>query len=153
MSPRILNLGCGNRVMADALNHDSFAHRPEIGAVHDLNVTPWPWKDCSFDQVVAFSVLEHLNIDLVGSLDECWRILRPGGQLSLKLPHWNSDSAHDDPTHRFYFSLHSLDQFDPETKRGREYPFYTPRKWRIVRAPELNSGGSSIHATLEVRKP
>lgn len=148
----ILNLGAGNRIIGDAVNHDLIKHRPEIAVAHDLNILPWPWPDNSFDQIVARAVLEHLRINLVQSLDECWRILRPGGQIFLKLPYWQSDISHQDPTHYWFFSLRSLDQFDPDTPRGRDYDFYTPRKWKLLKPPELNKAESSIIATLEVRK-
>jgi SAM-dependent methyltransferase len=151
-SPTILNLGAGNRPIGNAVNHDLTKHRPEIAVTWDLNTLPWPWADRSFELIVARAVLEHLRIDLVQSLNECWRLLRPGGQLFIKLPYWQSDVSHQDPTHRWFFSLHSLDQFDPETTRGRAYAFYTPRKWKIREAPQLNHSSSSIIATLEVRK-
>lgn len=152
-----LNLGAGNAPMPQAegervVNHDRARHRPEIETVWDLNALPWPWKDSTVDLIVAKSVLEHLNVDLVQSLDECWRILRPGGQVYLKLPHWDSDVGYQDPTHRWRYSLKSFDQFDPDTPRGKVYGYYSARKWKIVGPPILNSGGSSIHVTLEVRK-
>lgn len=147
-----LNLGCGDAPMADAVNHDRIKHRPEIDVAHDLNNLPWPWKDSSFDMIVAASVFEHLNLDLVQSVDECWRILRPKGQLYLKLPHWQSDVSWWDPTHRWRYSLRSFDLFDPDTKYGQLYAFYTPRKWKIVNPAVLNKAESSIHITMEVRK-
>lgn len=149
---KILNLGAGNDVIGNAINHDRMRHRPEIVVVHDLNVLPWPWAENSFSLVVAKSVLEHLQHDLVVSLDECWRVLRPGGHLFVKLPLWDSDLAHSDPTHRWFFSLRALDQFDPDTKRGQAYSFYTDRKWRIVEGPTPNRSGSSFNTKLEVRK-
>lgn len=149
-----LNLGCGNDPLLgiEDVNHDLTKHRPEISVVWDLNRLPWPWEDHSFDFIVARSVFEHLQHDLVVSLNECWRILRPGGQLFIKLPHWQSEIAHQDPTHRWFFSVSSLDQFDPDTDRGKAYAFYTPRKWRILEPAVLNKAQSSILAKLEVRK-
>jgi SAM-dependent methyltransferase len=147
-----LCLGCGNEPLAGAVNHDRIKHRPEVDVAHDLNHLPWPWGDRSFDLIVAASVFEHLDIDLVKSVDECWRILRPGGQLYLKLPHWQSDVSWRDPTHRWRFTLHSVNIFDPDTEYGRDYAFYTARKWRLVSPAVLNKAGSSIHVTLEVRK-
>ena len=149
---KILNLGAGNHILGDAINHDLIKHRPEIAVTWDLNTLPWPWADQSFDLVVARSVFEHLRLDLVQSLDECWRLLRPQGRVFLKLPHWQSDISHRDPTHRWFFSVQSLDQFDPDTERGREYHFYTPRKWKLLEPPHMNNAASSIFATLEVRK-
>jgi SAM-dependent methyltransferase len=149
----VLNLGAGNNIKGNSVNHDLTRHRPEITAVWDLNKLPWPWPDNSFGRIVAVSVLEHLRLNLVESLDECWRILRPGGEIYMKVPHWQSETAHQDPTHYWYFSLRSFDQFDPDTKRGKEYAFYTARKWRLLPPPPaLNKGGSSIIARLAVRK-
>jgi len=147
-----LNLGAGNHIWKGAVNHDLQMHRPEIDVAHDLNVLPWPWEDESFDRIAASSVFEHLTIDLVMALDECWRILRPKGTLRVKVPHWQHDNAYVDPTHRWRYSLRSLDVFVPQTRLGKELDFYTQRKWRFVKPPRLNDRRSSIIATLEVRK-
>lgn len=146
---KILNIGCGNRLIKGAVHHDRVGHRPEIDVVHDLNLRPWPWNDGEFDQVVALAVLEHLDIDLVASLDECHRILRPGGQMVIKLPLQSGANAYDDPTHRWFFTLRSLDQFCPETQRGKDYGFYTPHKWRFVKPPHPNKAKTSLWATME----
>jgi SAM-dependent methyltransferase len=146
---KVLNVGCGNRLIDGAVHHDRVKHRPEIDVVHDLNVLPWPWADDEFDKVVALAVLEHLDIDLVASLNECHRILKPGGQLVIKLPMWNAERSYDDPTHRWFFTLGSLDQFCPETERGQAYLFYTPHKWKYVKRPFLNRSKTSLWATLE----
>lgn len=148
----VLNLGCGNRPIDGAVNHDRIAHRPEISVVHDLNVFPWPWEDETFDLIVARAVLEHLRCTLIESVNECWRLLRPGGELALKLPFWNHANSYADPTHYWKFSLQSPEIFDPATDYGREYSFYTDRKWQIVQRPRLNKAGSSIHVRMQVRK-
>ena len=149
--PTILNLGAGNRISKNAINHDFRKHRPEINAVHDLNVLPWPWPDNSFVHIEAWAVLEHLEIGLIESLGECWRVLRPGGILRVKLPFWNVDQSYADPTHRWFFSLRVLDIFDPDTVRGKEYSFYTDRHWRITKPAEKVSA-SAFYAELTPRK-
>lgn len=150
----VLHLGAGNRPVKGAVNHDLRLDpaRPWITVAHDLNELPWPWEDNSLDKVIARAVFEHLDIDLVASLDECWRILRPGGTAYVKVPFWNSDIAHQDPTHRWFLSVRAFDQFDPDRRRGKEYSFYTDRHWRIIKGPRLNRAKSSIHVTMEVRK-
>ena len=148
----ILNLGAGNRIIEGAVNHDLRRHRPEIDVAWDLNDLPWPWEDESFDKVLAIVVLEHLRLNLLESVGECWRLLRPGGILYIKLPHWRADGSYVDPTHYWQFSLGTLDIFDPETEYGRQYSFYTERKWRLVKRARLNNAKTSFAATLEVRK-
>ena len=148
----VLNLGAGNRIIEGAVNHDRIIHRPEISVAHDLNDLPWPWGDESFDLIVARAVFEHLRITLLESVSECWRILRPGGELQLKLPYWKHEHSFLDPTHYWQFGLRTCDIFDPDTEYGRAYAFYTDRKWRIVKGPKLNDVGSSIHVRMQVRK-
>ncbi len=145
----VLNLGCGNRMIKGAVHHDLVKHRPEIDVVHNLNKLPWPWADNSFDKIAALAVFEHLDIDLFASFNECHRILRPGGRLVLKLPLHDGYNAYDDPSHRWLFSLRSLDQFCPETERGRQYAFYTPFKWKFVKKPRANKAKTSLWTTLE----
>lgn len=149
---KVLNLGAGNRLVKGAVNHDRTKHRPEITVTHDLNLLPWPWPDNEFNKIVALAVFEHLDIDLVASLNEAHRLLKPGGQLVIKLPLQSGANAYDDPTHRWFFTLRSLDQFCPETKRGKDYGFYTPHKWRYVKRPKANKARTSLWATLEVIK-
>jgi SAM-dependent methyltransferase len=150
--PDVLNLGAGNVVLPGAVNHDIRRHRPEIDVVHDLNVLPWPWADESFDSIVAQAVLEHLRLTLIESMDECWRLLRPEGTLDLRIPWWQSDSSYRDPTHRWFFSLGTLDIFEPDTDYGRDYGFYTDRKWRFLREPALSRHKTSVVALMQVRK-
>lgn len=149
----ILNLGAGNKLVEGAINHDLYKHRSEIDVAHDLNDLPWPWKDNSFDLIVACAVLEHLRINLIESVNECWRILRPGGVLHMKLPYWNHANSYRDPTHYWQFDLGTCDLFDPDTKYGRKYQFYHQlRKWRIIRRAKLNRAGSSFALKMQVRK-
>lgn len=148
----ILNLGAGNDIRPGAINHDRICHRPEIDIAHDLNILPWPWEDASFDVIIARAVFEHLHINLLESVGECWRILRPGGQLYMKLPHWQHDHTYMDPTHYWAFALNTPTIFDPETSYGKKYCFYTDRKWKIVKGPAFNGARSSVLVTMEVRK-
>jgi len=148
----ILNLGAGNKLVAGAVQHDRVKHRPEIDVVWDLNDLPWPWADESFDMIVACAVLEHLRINLIESVNECWRILRKNGTLHMKLPYWNSANSYRDPTHYWRFDLRTCDLFDPTTKYGHDYAFYPVTKWKIIQRAKLNRGGSSFALKMAVMK-
>lgn len=147
-----LNLGAGNKLVAGAVNHDLTQHRPEIDVAWDLNNRPWPWDDNSFDLIVACAVLEHLRINLIESVNECWRILRPGGMLYLKLPYWNAANSYRDPTHYWRFSLDTCDLFDPDTPYGHAYEFYPAQKWKITKRARLNDARTSFSLKMRVRK-
>lgn len=145
---KILNLGCGRVPLKGAINHDIERHSSHVDVVHDLNVLPWPWNDEAFDMVVSRSVFEHLDIDLLASMDETWRILKPDGIAVVKVPYWRHDRCWDDPTHRRGYTIRAFNWFDPTTPEGKKYRFYTPRKWRIVKGPMMNKARTSIHCTL-----
>ena len=56
----------------------------------DLDTETLPFEDASFDTVVSNSAIEH-RFYFDRSLDECVRVLRPGGKFILCLPniaHW-----------------------------------------------------------------
>jgi len=148
---RILNLGCGARPVKGATNHDLIKHHDYVDITHDLNVLPWPWNDGEFDKIVSHSVFEHLDIDLVKAMNECWRILEPGGMITIKLPYWNSATTWADPTHRRGYALKVFDHFDPSTMYGKEYSYYTPYKWKITRPVRMNKAKTSILVELTKR--
>lgn len=148
---KVLNLGAGNALCGDAVNHDIKKHRPEIDIVWDLNVLPWPWENNTFSHIIAWAVFEHLDIALLQAIDECWRILKPEGTIRIKLPHWKNKDSYNDPTHRYAVEVGIFDVFDPTTERGQKYNFYTSRKWKIQRVG-LSSSGSCVVATLQVLK-
>ena len=129
---RVLNLGCGHRFVKGAIHHDRTLHDPRVDVAYDLNDLPWPWRDGEFDEVHAWSVLEHLQLDLLESLNEVWRILKVGGVLHIKVPYWRHETCWRDPTHRRGYTLETFDLFDSSTALGAEYEFYTQRRWRII---------------------
>jgi len=150
MDKRILNLGAGNRIIEGAVNHDLWKHRPEIDVIHNLNVRPWPWYDSTFDEIQLISVAEHLEIDLIQTLDECWRLLKPGGRLIIKYPVHTSRTAHDDPTHRWFWSERALHFADPATEYGQTTGFYTQFKWKIESSGIIKK--RNVKAILTPRK-
>lgn len=115
--------------------HDLTKHRKEIEVVFDLNLLNWPIEDESFDYVEAMDVLEHLDNPLQ-AINEIHRILRPNGIFYAKCCGWKNPNFHIDLTHKHAFDVHSMDYIDPETVSGKEYGYYTERKWKILLAEE-----------------
>ena len=78
------------------------AHGPNV--VHDLNETPWPWADDTFDEVHGYEVWEHLGRQgdfraFFAQFFEAWRILKPGGVLCGTSPSIHSPWLWGDPGH------------------------------------------------------
>jgi SAM-dependent methyltransferase len=99
----VLDVGCGSAKHPGSVGLDRSADT-EADVVHDLDVFPYPFSDSSFDHVLMQDVLEHVESP-IAVLEELHRILRPGGHLQLRTPHFSSVLAYGDPTHRHYFSV------------------------------------------------
>ena len=107
MAVKAVNLGSGHLCYPEAINVDAVA-LPGVDVVHDLDVFPWPFDDQSQDEVWAPSIFEHVE-DPIAFMRECWRILKPGGLLHLVVPHWQSENAFTDPTHKRFLTERSFD--------------------------------------------
>jgi 2-polyprenyl-3-methyl-5-hydroxy-6-metoxy-1,4-benzoquinol methylase len=133
---RILDVGCGRGVILGALAERGFeAHGLEISAEAARGVDPRAeiriaenlkdaeYRTASFDQVIIWHVLEHVN-DPAGTLREAHRILKPGGRLVVAVPNFSSLQARctgaawfhlDLPRHVYHFPLSALRQLLTQT--------------------------------------
>lgn len=114
-----LDLGCGQRCKEGFEGADRYAP----GATHKVNLWhfPFPWDDDSVDEIYCSHFAEHIpnrdvearDIDtghehlidrdlLVVFFDECYRILKPDGVMTVIVPAATSVRAFQDPTHRRY---------------------------------------------------
>jgi SAM-dependent methyltransferase len=121
-----LNLGCGNDVKKGWVNLDVIK-MPGVDVVHDLNRTPWPFSAGEFDEVLCQDVLEHVD-DLLTVLKEIHRVLKPGGIARIRVPHFTSAIAYNDPTHKRFFAWNSFEYFE----KGKPYHFYVDFSFRQV---------------------
>jgi predicted SAM-dependent methyltransferase len=107
------------------------------GARHVVNLMrfPWPWADNSVDELHCSHFIEHLPLrdleerDLSGTdrtwlgrdflfafFDECWRILKHEGTMTVICPNARSNRAFQDPTHRRFIVAETF--------------YYLNRDWR-----------------------
>jgi SAM-dependent methyltransferase len=104
-----LDLGCGNRKLPGSVGVDSLK-LPAVDVVHNLSQFPWPFNDNSADLIFANHFMEHSD-DFVKTMEEVYRILKPGGRLVMQVPYFRAVDAVNDPTHKRFFSSHTLDYF------------------------------------------
>lgn len=98
-----LNLGCGESKITDYINIDNNPlAQPDI--LHNLNSFPYPFAENSIAEIRAFHILEHLS-DSFGAMKEFHRILKPGGRLWLKVPHFSRGLTHTQHEHGFDVSF------------------------------------------------
>ncbi len=125
-----LHIGCGNHILEEYVNVDA---QPIHGAdvVHDLRQFPWPFDDQQFGEVIAVDLLEHLP-DTIRTMEEIYRITRPGGLVHIRVPYFNAWDASYDPTHVKTFNENSFDFFDPQMEVRRTRPYYTHARFHII---------------------
>ena len=89
----ILEIGVGDGVLKDYLQHNSSVFYTNVDVAEDLHpdvigsVDQLPFKDNEFDMVVAFEVLEHLPF---GKFDQCIREMSRVSKkhVLISLPHF-----------------------------------------------------------------
>ena len=116
-----LNLGCGEKKQEGYINIDREASlSPEI--VHDLNKFPYPFEDNEIDEVYASHVLEHLDRPFL-VMAELHRIMKPGGKLLIKVPHFSRGFTHAEHFHGFdvTFALYFNKNFSKSGYTGKDF--------------------------------
>lgn len=146
-----LNLGCSDGHVAGYVNVDLC---PPADQIADLRER-WPWDDNSVDEIRAHDIFEHLP-DKIHTLNEAFRVLKPGGLLDLIVPTTDGRGAWQDPTHCSYWNLNSLFYLEfnnPHNTRfaqayGTRHQFVIARKDHRKYPDEV----WKLHATLIAAK-
>jgi len=124
---RILDVGCGINKRAGSVGID---RNPQSRAdvICELDRFPYPFADGSFDAVRAIHVIEHLS-DVIRTMEEFHRLVRPGGRIFIATPHYTDFSSFCDPTHRWHLNSFSF-RFFGEDHGG--FGFYSAVKLREI---------------------
>lgn len=102
-----LNLGCSDSYLPGMWNVDLV---PPADQIVDLRYA-WPWGDSSVEFILARDVIEHLP-DKIHTMNQAWRVLRPGGQIEISLPTTEGSGAFQDPTHLSFWNRRSFLYFE-----------------------------------------
>jgi len=95
MIERVLHLGCGNDIHPDAYNVDLY-DLEGVDQTLDLNSEQWDLPESYFREIRAYHVFEHVE-SIEHALRQCNDLLKPGGELIVKLP--VGQNAVADPDH------------------------------------------------------
>jgi SAM-dependent methyltransferase len=164
MEPRDvkLNLGSNDHRMDGYLSVDI---APPADVITDLRL-PWPWPDSSVEAIYSHDCFEHLP--QIHTMNEAWRVLRPGGKLDLAVPAVAladgrvNPGAFCDPTHVSFWSLDTRYYFceewnNPQGERGRLGPHYGIKAlfrgtWKLTEYGLPHERRSKLLAILEAVK-
>lgn len=78
----------------------------------------WPFAAESFDTLILVHSVEHCHM-VQDLLDECWRILKPGGHLILCVPNRRGALARSDLTPFGYGQAYSLSQLEAPLEKAK----------------------------------
>jgi 2-polyprenyl-3-methyl-5-hydroxy-6-metoxy-1,4-benzoquinol methylase len=128
---RVLDVGCGRGVLLGPLADRGFeVFGVEMSEASTQSADPRAdiriagrlgdagFETASLDQVIIWHVLEHIA-DPVHTIEECHRILKPGGRLIVAVPNFSSLQARwsgpawfhlDAPRHLYQFPLRALEK-------------------------------------------
>ncbi|MFN0168407.1 MAG: methyltransferase domain-containing protein [Bryobacteraceae bacterium] len=106
---RILDVGCGINKYPGAIGVD---RNPDSRAdvLAELDRFPYPFRDSSFDLLVAIHLIEHVG-DVIRTMEEFHRLVGAGGRVRLETPHYTDFSSFCDPTHRWHLNSFSFRYF------------------------------------------
>jgi SAM-dependent methyltransferase len=149
-----VDLGCGTRKPEGFLGVDVFP-APHVDIVADLTQR-FPFPDSSVDFIRGYDVIEHLS-DRLHTMNEIWRIGKPGAIVDLQVPSTDGRGAFQDPTHVSFWNINSFKYYCVE------FPVYLDLCHRygfkgafsIVDLTERISDDQVVHirAVLKVEKP
>lgn len=118
------------------------------GSKHVMNLLryPWPWADDSVAELHCSHYLEHVPMMFVNDagervedgspgsreaffrlMDECWRVLVPGGWMTIIVPSGKSDRGFQDPTHRRFFVPSTFGYLDANWRKANALDHYNVR--------------------------
>lgn len=155
-----LIVGCGLRPKPGAVNLDKFP-LPGVDVVFDLDgIVPFnerprwrheylPYDDYEFDRIEAEDVLEHVR-DMVTVFNELGRVLKVGGIIWIRGPHWRySEALWNDPTHLRAFTERTFMGWVEGTYDWEHYGYYFHQgklAFKLLSQIEKNKG---LEITLE----
>lgn len=120
------------------------------GVTHvvDLWKFPWPWADNSVDELHCSHFIEHIPMEYVGErhrskdldpvartphagkdlffafFDECFRILKHDGSMTVITPAARSNRAFQDPTHRRFIVAETFCYLSADWRKGNKLDHY-----------------------------
>jgi len=146
-----LNLGCSDRLFPGYVNVDLLQPAEVIA---DLNQC-WPWNDSTVDEIRAWDLIEHLRSP-INTMNEAFRVLKPGGKFDIIVPTTDGRGAWQDPGHVSFWNRNSFFYFE---HRNPHLTRFAPANgvkcaFRILQSDQqwLADEVSKLHVVLEAVK-
>jgi len=159
-----LDFGCGKTPKEGFESVDLYVvppKRPEPHHVVDLFDLPLPWETNSVDEIHCHHLLEFLpNRDTTvcvavpgvarqdlffAFMDECWRIIKPGSVMSIKVSNAWCTMAFSDPCMRRRFTAECFAYLQREFRASNGCEHYAVGDWGVDVVPIVMSELTGMH--------
>ena len=129
--PVKLNLGGGLRPLQDHYLLD-LVDLPGVDVQANLNEPLDQLPNGSVDAIHCRHLLEHID-NLLPLLEEMHRVVRPGGVIDIRVPHFSNPYGYSDPTHVRFFGLYSFFYFaaDQDQPKRKVPAFYSQCRFQV----------------------
>ena len=154
LQPLRIDLGCGINKPNGFVGVD-LCSGLGVDIVADLSQR-FPFEDNSVDEVRAHDIIEHLP-ERIHTMNEIWRICKPGAKVDIRVPSTDGRGAFQDPTHISFWNINSFLYYCNESpaylELCRRYGF--KGEFNAVHLEHEESPDGVIHviAQLRVVKP
>ncbi len=149
-----IDLGCGINKNDNFVGVD-ICPGPGVDIVADLS-KKFPFEDNSVDEIRAHDIIEHLP-DRIHTMNEIWRVCKPGAKVDIRVPSTDGRGAFQDPTHVSFWNINSFfyycSEFPAYLELCKRYGF--KGEFKVVKLEHEETSGGVIHviAELSVVKP
>lgn len=151
-----LNLGCSDAQHPDFIGVDIW-EPPWATAENFIKADlrkKWPFPDSSVKQLRANDIFEHLP-HKVTTMNEAWRVLKPGGLLELFVPTTDGRGAFQDPTHVSFWTPNDIWYFSDHWAEWRRFheAYGIKANFRVSNAANAAVAQAMIDAGHRVYQP
>jgi FkbM family methyltransferase len=149
-----VDIGCGDSKPDGFIGVD-ICPGDKVDIVADISQA-FPFEDDSVDELRAYDIIEHLP-DRLNTMNEIWRVCKPGARVDILVPSTDGRGAFQDPTHISFWNINSFRyyavQFPAYYNLCKKYGF--KGAFQILRLEHYASADEVVHvqAILQVVKP
>jgi len=96
---------------------------PDVDLVADLHFLPF--GSSSVDEIYTRHLLEHVKEPLK-CIAEMYRVVKPGGRITVIVPHYSNHAYWADVTHLRPYGARAFEYYDLDHARRAGFPIYLP---------------------------
>ena len=130
-----MNIGCGRDIRPEPWRNIDISNEIPVDHRMDIRKDVIPWSDGSITEIFISGVLEQIgpNEELIHAMNECWRVLKPTGQIVIVVPNAKHAIAHRDPMDVRKFTIPTFNYFIDGMQEYRDYgSVYGFKPWRTL---------------------